>query len=90
MSGILQAVMRDFRSYGAVFPNIGAPYGGGYIGGKISVLGVQYYLIVAPKASGENSSRTWGTYGVTTGITSVINGPTNSAALAALGAIAKG
>ena len=86
MSGILQAVMRDFRSYGAVFPNIGAPYGGGYIGGKISVLGVQYYLIVAPKASGENSSRTWGTYGVTTGITSVINGPTNSAALAALGA----
>jgi hypothetical protein len=69
-----------------VFPNVGAPYGGGYIGGKISVLGIQYYLIVAPKASGENSSRTWGTYGVTTGITSVINGPTNSASLAALGA----
>jgi hypothetical protein len=86
MSGILQAVMRDFRSYGAVFPNIGAPYGGGFIGGKINVSGTQYYLIVAPKASGENSSRTWGDSGTTTGITSVINGPTNSASLAALGA----
>jgi hypothetical protein len=86
MSGILQAVMRDFRSYGPVFPDIGAPYGGGFIGGKIDVSGTQYYLIVAPKASGENLSRTWGTYGVTTGITSDINGPTNSASLAALGA----
>ena len=86
MSGILQAVMRDFRSYGPEFPNIGAPYGGGFIGGKINVSGTQYYLIVAPKASGENSSRTWGTSGVTTGLTSVVNGPTNSASLASLGA----
>jgi hypothetical protein len=65
---------------------IGQAYGGGFYAGKINVSGTQYYLIVAPKASGENSSRTWGTYGVTTGITSVINGPTNSASLAALGA----
>ena len=86
MSGILQAVMRDFRSYEPVFPNVGAPYGGGFIGGKINVSGTQYYLIVAPKASGENTSRTWGVVGTTTGITSVINGPTNSASLAALGA----
>jgi hypothetical protein len=85
MSGILQAVMRDFRSYGPVFPNIGAPYGGGFIGGKINVSGTQYYLIVAPKASGE-ALQTWGVFGTTTGITSVINGPTNSASLAALGA----
>jgi len=85
MSGIQQLVMRDLQSYGPVFPNIGAPYGGGYIGGKISVLGVQYYLIVAPKASGEVSGKTWGTYGVTTGFTSVINGPINSAGEAALG-----
>jgi hypothetical protein len=41
---------------------------------------------VSPKASGENSARTWGSYGVTTGITSDINGPTNSASLAAGGA----
>jgi hypothetical protein len=65
---------------------IGQAYGGGFYAGKINVSGTQYYLIVAPKASGENSSRTWGTYGATTGITSVINGPTNSASLAALGA----
>ena len=68
---------------------IGQAYGGGFYAGKIAVGGggvATHYLIVAPKASGENSSRTWGTYGVTTGTTSVINGPTNSASLAALGA----
>ena len=65
---------------------IGQAYGGGFYAGKINVSGTQYYLIVAPKASGENSGRTWGIYGTTTGITSVINGPTNSASLAALGA----
>jgi hypothetical protein len=65
---------------------IGQAYGGGFYAGKINVSGTQYYLIVAPKASGENSSRTWGVFGTTTGITSVINGPTNSASLAALGA----
>jgi hypothetical protein len=67
---------------------IGQAYGGGYYAGKIAVGGggvATHYLIVAPKASGENSS-TWGIYGTTTGITSVINGPTNSASLAALGA----
>ena len=65
---------------------IGQAYGGGFYAGKINVSGTQYYLIVAPKASGENSGRTWGTYGVATGVTSLINGPTNSAILAALGA----
>jgi hypothetical protein len=70
------------QSYG---PTIGQAYGGGFYAGKIDVSGTQYYLIVAPKASGE-SSKTWGPAGVTTGINSVINGPTNSASLAALGA----
>ncbi len=65
---------------------IGAAYGGGFFAGQINVSGTKYNLVVAPKASGENSSRTWGVYGTTTGITSVINGPTNSASLAALGA----
>lgn len=64
---------------------IGQAYGGGFYAGKINVSGTQYYLIVAPKASGE-AQKTWGTYGATTGITSVIDGPTNSASLAALGA----
>jgi len=72
------------QSYGPTV--IGQAYGGGFYASKINVSGTQYYLIAAPKASGENSSRTWGVYGTTTGITSVINGPTNSASLAALGA----
>ena len=65
---------------------IGQAYGGGFYAGKINVSGTQYYLIVSPKATGEASGKTWGTYGNTTGITSVINGPTNSASLAALSA----
>jgi hypothetical protein len=85
MSGIQQ--MLTGGTYKPATPTvIGQAYGGGFYAGKINVSGTQYYLIVAPKASGENSSRTWGVYGTTTGITSVINGPTNSASLAALGA----
>jgi hypothetical protein len=89
MSGIQQNFAYG-RSFG--FPNgwpvanIGAAYGGGFFAGQINVSGTKYNLVVAPKASGENSSRTWGVSGTTTGITSVINGPTNSASLAALGA----
>ena len=89
MSGIQQNFAYG-RSFG--FPNgwpvanIGAAYGGGFFAGQINVSGTKYNLVVAPKASGESSSRSWGTYGVTTGQTSVINGPTNSAVEAALGA----
>lgn len=67
---------------------IGQAFGGGFYAGKIAVGGggvATHYLIVAPKASGQHTSRQWGTYGTTTGITSQINGPTNSASLAALG-----
>ncbi len=77
-------------TYKKTFPTtIGQPYGGGFYAGKIAVGGggvATHYLIVAPKATGEASNQQWGTYGVTTGITSVINGSTNSASLAALGA----
>ena len=85
MSGIQQ--MLTGGTYNPALPTtIGQAYGGGFYAGKINVSGTQYYLIVAPKASGEASGKTWGTYGVTTGVTSVIDGPTNSASLAALGA----
>jgi len=67
-------------------PAIGSAYGGGFFAGQINVSGTVYNLVVAPKSSGENSSITWGVSPTTTGITSVINGPTNSASLAALGA----
>jgi hypothetical protein len=72
--------------YGWPVANIGDAYGGGFFAGQINVSGTKYNLVIAPKSTGENSAKTWGTVGVTTGITSVINGPTNSASLAALGA----
>ena len=66
---------------------IGEAYGGGYYAGKISTAGngvADYCLIVAPKATGEQASTTWGPTATTTGITSVIDGPGNTASLAAL------
>lgn len=86
MSGILQAAMRDFIPSGGLPMPIGTAYGGGFFAGQINVSGTKYNLVVSPKASGQNSGRTWGVYGTSTGIKSVINGPTNSASLAALGA----
>jgi hypothetical protein len=65
-------------------PIVGAAYGGGFYAGRIATNGHLYNLVVAPKASGE-ALKTWGAYGTTTGITSVIDGPGNTAALAALG-----
>ena len=69
-------------SSGAV---IGDAFQGGFLGGKINDGGTIYYLVVAPKATGQ-ASKTWGVYGVTTGITSTINGPANTNSLNALGA----
>ena len=70
-------------------PNIGDPFGGGFFAGYISETAdgvATHMLIVSPKASGETTAA-WDTVGgATTGFTSVIDGPTNSAGLAALGA----
>ena len=69
----------------ATGPTIGEAYGGGYYAGKISVAGngiASHYLIVAPKSSGENSSKQWKTSNTSTaGTSSVIDGPANSAAM---------
>ena len=60
-------------------PEIGEEYGGGFYAGKINDGGTEYYLIVAPKSSGENSSKMWKTTRTnTSGTSSVIDGPTNS------------
>jgi hypothetical protein len=55
MSGALQAVFQNQRSFGPPVPGgIGAAYGGGFYAGSIGVSGVAtHYLVVAPKASGE-------------------------------------
>lgn len=65
---------------------IGQSYGGGYLAGKINVSGTQYYLIVAPKSTGEASGLQYGPQGTVTGATSTINGPANTTNLAARGA----
>lgn len=70
-------------------PNIGDPWEGGFFAGYISAAGngiASHMLIVAPKATGE-AVKAWDTTGggATTGFTSVIDGPGNSAGLAALG-----
>jgi hypothetical protein len=88
MSGIQQMLMGG--TYKPAGPTvIGEAWGGGFYAGKIAVGGggvATHYLIVAPKATGESSAKTWGVFGVTTAQTSLIDGPTNSASLAALGA----
>jgi len=82
MSGILLSVIG-----GKTAPQgpsvIGESFGGGFYAGQISTAGngtADYYLVVAPVSSGENSSKQWKTTNTTTaGTTSVIDGPTNSA-----------
>jgi Protein of unknown function (DUF1566) len=61
----------------------GTALAGGYFGGFISTTGngvATHALIVAPKATGENSSRQWKTSQTSTaGTSSLIDGPANSA-----------
>ena len=61
-------------------PTIGAAFGGGYYAGQIGVSGTAtHYLVVGPVASAQ-SNKLWKTSGTSTsGTSSVIDGPTNSA-----------
>jgi len=60
-------------------PSPGDAYQGGYFAGKISVSGVTYALVVAPRSTGR-SFLVWKTTATsTTGTSSTIDGPTNSA-----------
>jgi hypothetical protein len=81
MSGIHLALLG--MSFGEAAPTvIGQAFGGGFYAGQISTAGngiADYNLVIAPKSSGENSSKQWKTTNTTTaGTTSVIDGPTNS------------
>lgn len=67
---------------------IGEAFRGGYYAGKIATGGggvATHYLVVADKSVGQSTTLKWSAPQVSTGVTSVINGPTNSASLAALG-----
>ena len=65
-------------------PAIGDPYGGGFFAGQISVNGdgiATHNLVIGPKASAE-ATRAWKTTNTsTTGTSSTIDGPANSAAM---------
>jgi hypothetical protein len=63
---------------------IGEAYGGGYYAGKISTAGngvADYYLIVAPKSTGESFVQWKTTDTATTGTSSLIDGPANTNAM---------
>jgi hypothetical protein len=89
MSGIHLALLgMSFGPSGP--PAIGAAFGGGFFAGQISTTANSvptHNLVIAPKSSGENSSKQWKTSQTTTsGTTSVIDGPANTAAMIAAGA----
>lgn len=70
----------------AILPptTIGGAYGGGFYGGQINVSGTIYNLVVSPKSTGDypaGSGKRWGPYNTTTGINSVIDGPTNTTSM---------
>lgn len=66
-------------------PVIGQAYQGGYYGGSISTSAngiADFYLVVGPLASAQSTTLQWKTSNTSTsGTTSVINGPANSAAM---------
>jgi hypothetical protein len=82
MSGIMLNVVGG--TFGNPVPSgIGAAYGGGYYAGSISTAGTgvaDFYLVVGPVASAQSASLRWKTTATsTTGTSSDIDGPTNSA-----------
>ena len=70
---------------GTVAPpaTIGQAFGGGYYAGKITDGGVGYYIIVAPKATGENTSLAWKTTSDAgpSGVQTLTNGPASTLAM---------
>ena len=81
MSGALQAVFQNQRSFGL---GIGDAYQGGFYAGQISTAGngiADYNLVIGPISSAQ-STKQWKIINSTTsGTTSVINGPANSTAM---------
>jgi hypothetical protein len=88
MSGALQAVFQNQRSFVPPLPDIGAAFGGGYFAGQISTAGngvADYNLVIAPLSSGQ-SLKTWrNTEATTAGADSNINGAQNTADMVADG-----
>jgi len=71
-----------FTTAASFVPTIGQAYGGGYYTGKIVQGGTTYYLIVAPKSSGESSGQ-WKTANTAgpADTQTLINGPAASSSM---------
>jgi hypothetical protein len=84
MSGALQAVFQNQRSFIPPLPSIGAAYGGGFFAGQISTTGnsiATHNLVIGPVASAESTLQ-WKILNTTTaGTSSVIDGPANTTAM---------
>jgi hypothetical protein len=82
MSGALQAVFQNQRSFGPPPPGaIGTAYEGGFYAGEISTTAnsvATHYLIVAPVSSGQAFEQWKNVNTATPGADSVINGPQNT------------
>ena len=81
MSGALQAVFQNQRSFFVPPDTIGQAFGGGFYAGKISTSGdgvATHYLIVAPRSSGAASSQQWRTSVPSGNPSNRIDGPGNS------------
>lgn len=79
MSGALQAVFQNQRSFG---PLIGSAYGGGFFAGQISTSGngvATHNLVIGPLSTAQSTSKWKTSDTLTSGTSSVIDGPTNSA-----------
>jgi len=88
MSGALQAVFQNQRSFIPPFPTvIGQAYGGGFYAGQIGVSSVAtHYLIVGPLSSAQSAGLRWKNANTaTTGADSDIDGPQNTADMVADG-----
>lgn len=84
MSGALQAVFQNQRSFVLPLPAIGSAYEGGFFAGQISTAGngiADYNLVVGPVSSAQTTTKWKTSNTVTAGTTSNINGPANSSAM---------
>jgi hypothetical protein len=86
MSGALQAVFQNLRSFVPPLPNIGAAYEGGFFAGQIDQSGTIYNLVVGPVASAQSSLIKYKNANTATaGADSDIDGPQNTADIVADG-----
>jgi hypothetical protein len=87
MSGALQAIFQNQRSFVPPLPAIGAAYEGGFFAGQIGVSGVATHnLVVGPVSSAQSTTLQWKNANTATaGADSVINGPQNTADMVADG-----